>query len=194
MLRYLLLALLVTTTTGCARFIDGAIHDMTIQTVNADGATCFIENEDLRYKIYAPQTIKMTGTNKPLNIRCLAPGNREKTVIVEPNINKTAYWNALNGFVGMLYDYDANALYEFPKLIVVDFSDMAPQPMPVPHYDRMLKDYNYMRGYEEFRPGMPALLSDMDQQVHKLEPRRTDDAVTSGVGGKADLKPMVVND
>lgn len=160
------------TLAGCARFINGSTQQITIETPGADGAACFIENEEFRYKIYAPQTITITKSFYPLNVRCLAPGNRQKIVTVRPKVQETTFMNAANGFVpGMAVDYNSRAFYKFPELVVVDFTDMAPGQMPRPHYDRLLEQHPELRGWEEFRPGLPALQRDMNEPVRTLERR-----------------------
>jgi hypothetical protein len=162
MIRFLLLSVAVLAMTGCARMIQGSSQDVTIETPGADGATCFLENKEMRYKFYAPQTITLTKPRSALNVRCLAPGNREKTVVVPLRFQEETFMNAANGLIpGMLYDYESNAMYKLPPVIVVDFTDMPPQPMPLPKYDRLLRENPQLRGWEEFRPGLPALQRDL---------------------------------
>jgi hypothetical protein len=161
MRRLLLLSVAVLAVSGCARIFDGSTQRVTIETPGAEGAACFLENEEFRYKLYAPQTITMTKTRKPLHVRCLAPGNRQKEIIVTPEIEESAKWNALNLGVGAVADYESFSLYRLPDKIVVDFRDMEPKGMPTPKYDRFLRKHPELRGYEEFRPGLPALQRDM---------------------------------
>lgn len=162
----------VLSVTGCARAIDGSTQDITIETPGADGSNCYIENQEFRYRTFAPQTIKITRSFYPLNVRCLAPGNREKTVVVQPEIQSSTYWNALNGFIpGMMMDYNSRAFYKFPPVVVVDFTDMKPQPMPVPHYDKVFKENPELRGWEEWRPGRAAIESDLRDAPQSLTPR-----------------------
>ena len=187
MIRFLLLSVAVLAMTGCARIIEGSSQDVTIETPGADGATCFLENKEMRYKIYAPQTITLTKPRSPLNVRCLAPGNREKTVVVPLRFQEETFMNAVNGLApGMLYDYESNAMYKLPPVIVVDFTDMPPQPMPLPKYDRMLRENPQLRGWEEFRPGLPALqrdLYDAPVEMRKREvPVSVDEMSTEGEG------------
>lgn len=162
MIRLLLLGVALLSVSGCARMIQGSSQDVTIETPGADGATCFIENEEFRYKIYAPQTIRMTKTVYPLNVRCLAPGNRQKTVVVPLKIQEEVFMNVVNGFVpGAWFDYESRSFYKMPEKVVVDFTDMAPTTMPLPKYDRLLHENPHLRGWEEFRPGLPALQRDL---------------------------------
>ncbi|MBU0800366.1 MAG: hypothetical protein KKA05_05115 [Alphaproteobacteria bacterium] len=184
MYRFLLLSVAVLAVSGCARLIEGSTQKITIETPGADGAACFIENEEFRYKIYAPQTITITRSFYPLNVRCLAPGNRQKTVTVRPKIQEATYMNAVNGFVpGMVVDYNSRAFYKFPEKIVVDFTDMAPGMMPVPHYDRLLKENPHLRGWEEFRPGLPALQRDQYDTPVELQRR-----VVPGADNNSELR------
>lgn len=172
MKRFLLMSVAILAVSGCGRMIDGSTQRMTIETPGANGAACFIENEEFRYKIYAPQTITITRSFYPLNVRCLAPGNRQKIVTIAPKVNEHTFMNAVNGFVpGMALDYNSRAFYKFPEHVVVDFTDMAPGPMPSPHYDRLLQDHPELRGWEEFRPGMPAPQRDLYDEVPTLQRR-----------------------
>lgn len=172
MIRFLLLGVAVLAVSGCARVIEGSSQDVTIETPGADGATCFIENEEFRYKTYAPQTIRMTKTIYPLTVRCLAPGNRDKTVVVPLKIQEETFMNVVNGLLpGMWYDYESRAFYKLPETIVVDFTSMAPQPMPLPKYDQLLKKNPHLRGWEEFRPGQPALQRDLYDEAIEMRRR-----------------------
>lgn len=172
MKNFLLMTAAIMAVSGCGRIIDGSSQRITIDTPGANGAACFIENEEFRYKIYAPQTITITRSFYPLNIRCLAPGNRQKTVTVEPKINESTFMNAANGFIpGMAVDYNSRSFHKFPEHIVIDFTDMPPGPMPAPHYDRLLKDHPDLRGWEEFRPGHSALQRDLYEETPTLQRR-----------------------
>lgn len=172
MIRILLMTAAVMALSGCARVIEGSSQSMTIETPGANGATCFIENQEFRYKIYAPQTIRITRSYYPFDVRCLAPGNRQKTVTVAPKIQEATYMNAANGFIpGMLVDYNTRSFYKFPELVIVDFTDMAPRQMPAPHHDKLLKENPHLRGMEEFRPGLPALQRDAYDEAQPLRPR-----------------------
>lgn len=170
--RILLMTVAVMALSGCARMIDGSTQLMTIETPGANGANCYIENEEFRYRLYAPQTVRITRSFYPLNVRCLAPGNRQKTVTLVPKIQESTFMNAANGFIpGMMVDYNSRAFYKFPETVVVDFTDMKPERMPPPHHDLLLRENPHLRGMEEFRPGLPALQSDGHGNVHELRKR-----------------------
>ena len=187
MIRFLLLSVAVLAMSGCARVIQGSTQDVSIETPGADGATCFIENEEFRYKTYAPQTIRMTKTVYPLNVRCLAPGNRQKTVVVPLKIQEETFMNVVNGLLpGMWYDHESRAFYKMPSKIVVDFTEMAPTAMPLPKYDRLLQENPHLRGWEEFRPGQPALQRDMYEETQELRRREVPVSATEGQSSVAD--------
>ena len=194
MIRFLLLRFAVQAMSGCARIIEGSSQEVTIETPGADGATCFLENKEMRYKIYAPQTITLTKPRSPLNVRCLAPGNREKTVVVPLRFQEETFMNAANGLIpGMLYDYESNSMYKLPPVIVVDFTDMQPQPMPLPKYDRMLRENPQLRGWEEFRPGLPALQRDLYDSPVELRRREVPVSDEMSTEGEA-LPPQAIAD
>lgn len=185
MRRLLLMSVAVLAVSGCARVIDGATQRVSIETPGAEGAACFLENEEFRYKLYAPQTITMTKTRKPLHVRCLAPGNRQKEIIVTPEIEQSTYANATNLFTGAFIDYETASMYRLPDTIVVDFTDMAPMGMPPPKYDRFFAQHPELRGMEEFRPGQAALQSDMYDMPVPLRRRETPGEGDSVIGGGA---------
>lgn len=91
---------------GCAHAVR-PVERITIETPGAEGAICFVERPGYRQRVWAPQTVTVEKTMKPLGITCRASGNREQTVVFDPSKERTAEWG----------DF-------FPRKILVDFREV----------------------------------------------------------------------
>ena len=146
--------------TGCSTIIDKPTQNVRIETPGTEGAICYLEREDYRTRVWAPKTIRINKAQDPLNVRCLAPGNREKKVVIEPTFPTSTYMNLTNLMGGALIDYQTGAMFELPEVIEVDFTGMPAKPMPLPAYQQLLEEYPAIADLEEFRPGRSALQRD----------------------------------
>lgn len=167
-LRFAAVALLLA---SCSTVIDGQIQDVTIETAGADNTLCYMQNREFSFRFYPPQTLKVTKSSDPYTIRCLAPGNREKTLVVEPKVSDNAYWNIANAGLGAPADHLSAAMYELPDKIVIDFEGMQAGGYPQPAYNQFFDKNPHLKGVEEFRAGQAALLRDIDAPVTTLKKR-----------------------
>lgn len=173
--------------TGCSSVVDRATQDVTVETPGAAGAQCLMEWSGHRMRIWTPKTVKITKDEGPMTVTCLAPGNREKKVVIEPITPSSYSYNFLTGFLpGALYDRDTGAMWLYPEKIVVDFTGMPVQQMPKPDYQELLDANPGLAGMEEFRPGRAALQRDKDYVAPELQPRRPDSEIFSGDEGGGD--------
>ena len=70
-----------------------------------------------------------------LIVRCMAPGNREKTILVKRELNDWVFVNVANGFIpGAAYDYFSRGAFDYPSEITVSFVGMPVKPYPLPNY------------------------------------------------------------
>ena len=168
---------------ACSSMTDGATQEITIETPGTDGAVCVLDRPGHTMRVWAPKTVRITKTADPMTVTCRAPGNREKTVVLQPDIPTSFYVNLANGLLpGAVYDYNTGAMYQYPEKVVIDFSDMRPQKMPLPDYQRVLDENPDVFDMEEWRPGIPAMQRDRDYIEPVLKTRRTDQEIFSDVG------------
>jgi hypothetical protein len=127
---------------SCASVMDKQTVQMTIKTPGANNAKCFIENKGYKYVAYSNQTIEVMKTPYDFTVRCMASGNREKTVLVKREINDWVFVNVANGFVpGATYDVLSNAIYDYPDEVSVCFDCVpkkcysSPELSCVPYYE-----------------------------------------------------------
>lgn len=171
---------------ACSTVTDGATQEVAIETPGTSGAVCVLERPGHRMRVWAPKTVRITKSSGPMTVTCRAPGNREKTVVVDPEIADTFMLNIFNGFVpGALADNNTGAMYSYPDKIAVDFSGMPPERMEKPDYQRVLDENPDIFDMEEFRPGTPALQRDRNYVSPVLQPRRTDEELFSRSGVNA---------
>jgi len=141
-MKYLLSFTALTLLAGCASVVDGQTQDVTLKTPGAENARCHIENEDMKYVIYTDQTIEIMKSPHDLEVNCLAPGNREKSVMVKREINDLVAGNVVTGVVpGIAYDYFSRGGFEYPEVITVDFTGMKTKSYGLPaHYTEDLNE------------------------------------------------------
>lgn len=167
-LRFAAVALLLA---SCSTVIDGQIQDVTIETAGADNTLCYMQNREFSFRFYPPQTLKVTKSSDPYTIRCLAPGNREKTLVVEPKVSDNVFWNATNVGTGVPVDHLSAAMYELPDKIVINFEGMPAGGYSQPGYNQFFDKNPHLKGMEEFRAGQAALLRDIDAPTTTLQKR-----------------------
>lgn len=174
---------------SCATAIQGQTQRVMIETPGVEDAVCRIQNSQFRYVVYPPRLMNIQRSAEPYAVECIAPGNRFKTVMLKPTIDKMASLNIFNLVMpGATVDYISNAAFKFPELVAVDFTGMPPQAMPEPAHMRMFAQNPDIVGVEEFRPHWPALIRDKDSVPMEL--RRTDRALA----GMNALNPSVISD
>lgn len=163
--------------TSCAYTFDKTIQPITIKTPGAQGAVCHVYVDGLRHRMKPPQTININKSKEDLIVECLAPGNRAQTVVIEPAVSDNAFLNTFTGIVpGLAWDSASGALYEYPSIVYVDFTNLALKPEPLPAQNnpdiRQPEEYNL----EEFRSKQPRLNSDkyaVPVEIQKRQPQQS---------------------
>ncbi len=187
MIRQLRYAAVVLLLASCSTVMDGQIQDVTIETVGANNTLCYMQNREFSFRFYPPQTLKVTKSADPYTIRCLAPGNREKTIVVAPKVSDNIFWNATNVGTGVPVDHLSAAMYELPDKIVINFEGMIASGYAQPGYNEFFDRNPHLKGMEEFRPGQAALLRDVDAPDQSLKKREGategTDTISSPEGG-----------
>lgn len=155
---------------SCSTILDRSTQEMRVETPGAEGAMCYLKRPGMLQKVYPPQTVRLTKTSDDIEVRCLALGNREKTIMVEAMMSSNVMLNISNGFIlGALYDYDTGALFKYPEVVRVDFTGTEVSAMPLPDYQKMLLKNPMLQDMEEFRPGKSALQRDRYNEPVTLE-------------------------
>ncbi|PJB69765.1 MAG: hypothetical protein CO093_09645 [Alphaproteobacteria bacterium CG_4_9_14_3_um_filter_47_13] len=170
MARFLALLLAALVLSSCASMFGNATQEITFLTPGVNDSICFISNGDINYRVWPPEKIRVSKRPGTMEVTCLADGNREKIVMIEPEHVSTALANGFNGFApGLFIDYETGALFEYPNTISVDFSDMAATAMPLPGYHKHLMENPQLFGMEEFHTGRAALIKDKNAKAYKLQ-------------------------
>lgn len=143
--------------TACGTVIDHPTQHVTVKTPGTTNARCVLENRDMRYVSYTDQKIEIMKSPNDLVVNCKAPGNRERTVVVQRGINGWSVLNVSNGFVpGTAYDYFSRGLFDYPEEIEVSFLHDPIKQYDLPQY--MSEDLNTNHQYnkiEHMGPGVP---------------------------------------
>lgn len=157
---------------GCASVMGHSTQEVTFLTPGAHDSVCIIDNGETLYKAYPPQRINLSKRSGDLKVRCIADGNRERTIEIPQESSSLSLANASNGFIpGLLVDSQTGALYEYPDTISVDFTNIPSRPMERPNYDKHIDENPDLYGMEEFHPGRAALIRDKYTVKHDLKKR-----------------------
>ncbi|MCD8497741.1 MAG: hypothetical protein LRZ85_06445 [Alphaproteobacteria bacterium] len=146
---------------GCAYVTDGAVQDITVRTPGANNAECKLSVGSVNYMYQPPMTRSIQKSGEIMEVDCWAPGNRHKVVYIKPGIGTATAFNAPMGMApGFAWDYTSKAIYKYPEVVDVDFTQTEVKPFPLPAQNqddiRQPEDYDL----EEFSPGLPRLNSD----------------------------------
>ena len=163
---------------ACAYAIDGAVQDVKFVSPGANGAACNVFVEGLKHKVKPPQTLNLFKSKEDLVVDCMAPGNRRKVVYIKPQIESSTAWNAANAGIGLPWDYASAAMYRYPDIIEVNFTDTPvkdPAP-PAQNNPDIRQPENYI--LEEFSPSSPQLNRDRD--APPVEILRRGESASSG--------------
>lgn len=163
---------------ACAYTFDGAIQPVEFKTPGATNAVCNVFIEKVKYVVRPPQTVNLFKSYDTLTVDCLAPGNRRKVVYIEPTIENSSYGNLANGGVGYAWDAASQALWKYPDIVEVNFTDTPVKEFGLPAQNapdiRQPEEYKI----EEYSPSTPSMNSDKD--APPIEILRREGAVVSG--------------
>jgi len=157
---------------ACAYAVEKGYQPLTIRTPGAQNAVCDVWADNVRYRYYPPATRNVKNSKEDLIVHCLAPGNRERKVVIRPEIADSFAGNVVTGFVpGASWDYASGAMFTFPDVVEVDFSAMEPRAMPPPVHNNPdnLQPEDYI--LEEFGPTVPYMNSDRYRKPLPLQRR-----------------------
>lgn len=187
---------------ACAYVQDGAIQPVEFKTPGASNAVCNVYIEKVKYVVRPPQTVNLFKSYDTLKADCLAPGNRRKVVYIEPDIERSSYGNIATAGVGYAWDAASQALWKYPDIIEVNFTDTPVKGFDLPAQNapdiRQPEDYEI----EQYSPSAPSLNSDKNAPPIEIL-RREGASVQSSSnnfalseppsgthGGKGDLQPV----
>lgn len=157
---------------ACAYTFDREYQAVTLRTTGAKDAVCDVWAAKIRYKYYPPQTRNLKNAPEDLVIKCYAPGNRSREVVIQPRIEDSTYGNVVNGLVpGVIVDYTSGSMFGYPDSIDIDFTHIPYSTMPQPAHnntDIMNSDKYYL---EEYRPGEPRMNNDRFEKDYPLQRR-----------------------
>ena len=172
MVRSIAIILAALALSSCSTVLEDVSQDLTINIVGTGEAHCHLSQTERLYRAYAPTIIRVQKSESPMTVRCLAPGNREQTVVLPSKISDVTVANIANGVIpGATYDYFSGGMFKYPDTVTFDFTNMPPKSYPLPDYQLVFDRSPDIMGMEEFRPGKSALIRDMGQTVEPLRRR-----------------------
>ena len=157
---------------ACAYAVDKGYQPLTIRTPGAQDAVCDVMANKVRYRFYPPATRNVKNSKEDLIVHCLAPGNRERKVVIRPDIADAFAGNVVTGFIpGASWDYASGAMFRYPDTVDVDFTTMKPKPMPGPVHNNPDNIQPEEYRLEEFRPNTSYLHEDQYRKPLPLQRR-----------------------
>jgi len=153
---------------GCAYVMDGGSQRVKFETPGARDAVCYASVNGTKYTVKPPQVVSLYKAKDDLIVDCRAPGNRHKKIVIEPQIEGSSGWNAANAGVGYVWDYASSAIYRYPDIIEVNFTDTPLSESPLPSHNN--PDVRQPETYqlEEFLPGVPLMNGDKGKQEPEI--------------------------
>ncbi len=130
----ILLSLSLVALAGCSSIIETPSQKIEIVTPGAKISWCDLHIGNMIYRAEPPQILTIKKTDHPIEVKCLASGNRMKTTVVEPRLSRYAAGNVVTAGIGVAYDYASGALFNYPERIIVDFTQEIASPSPLPSY------------------------------------------------------------
>lgn len=178
MLRHFFALAPLTVLVACAYAIDGSVQDVKFSTPGAYGAECSVYVEKVRYIVHPPQTINIFKSKGELEVDCMAPGNRRRKVFIEPSVEDSSAFNLAHGGAGYAWDYASGALWRYPDVVEVDFTDAPTTGEELPAHNRpdIRAPEDHM--LEEFSPGQPRM--NADRYVQPVEILRRQKPAAAG--------------
>jgi hypothetical protein len=157
---------------GCAYAFESQLQDVRIETPGAYNARCIVDVDGFRYKFNPPETVNIKKSKEDMLIDCRAPGNRTRTMTISPRDSEVSNYNFAHGYVlGGAVDYISGAAFQYPDIILVDFTGMEniPEDLPAHNAPDVIQPEEY--DLEEFLPSQPRLNSDRYAVPNEIQKR-----------------------
>lgn len=115
-------AAVVVLVAGCSTLVKKPYQHVRIETPGVENVDCILETGKNRYRVLAPNSIMVERSSHDMHITC----EKAFYFTTKKMVESKYQWNwvaanASNGVVpGVAVDYTTNAIYEYPKTIVMD--------------------------------------------------------------------------
>ncbi len=119
---------------ACSSVMETPNQKIEFTTPGAINAYCDVVVGGTTYQVYPPQEITVLKSRKPMTLNCRAPGNRDKSIVIESRVANTTFANVLNGGAGAFYDYGTGAMFKYPDKVFIDFSSERASSYSLPAY------------------------------------------------------------
>lgn len=177
---------------SCAYFQDQSYQTLKIETPGAANAVCHVTINKLKYLFYPPEAQTVIKSGDPMKVACKAPGNRDKTIMVEAAVEGSTSNNVFGpGLIGLGWDNASDAMYTYPDTVYVDFNDVPVMDMPMPQHNNPDINQPEEHTLEEFLPTNPMMNKDKNRKTQTWQ-RKGDfgDVDANPTLGKGDLQPV----
>lgn len=129
MKRFLLLAAIISLTTGCASIVNGTSQSLSVtarqQTGEPVTATCTLTNNKGSWFATTPGSVVVSRSYNDLAVNCISLGLPTGTAIAKSVTKGMAFGNILfGGVIGAGVDMSTGAAYDYPPVITVTMGEI----------------------------------------------------------------------
>lgn len=123
--RLIIVAIMITSLSGCASITGSSTQNISIQTRQSDGkevseAKCELINKRGTYFVTTPGTITISRSNDDLQVTCRKEGFENGRAGVVSNTKGSMFGNIiLGGGIGAIVDHNNGSAYEYPSFVQV---------------------------------------------------------------------------
>lgn len=137
MKRFVIPALLLLTTSGCASIVNGTNQPLSVETrmkgASVAGANCKLLNDKGAWFVTTPGSVTVHRSYEDLKIQCEKDGVQPGISSVKSSTKGMAFGNILfGGVIGAGVDMANGSAYDYPPLIQVEMADTTIIAPPAP--------------------------------------------------------------
>lgn len=149
---------------SCSTIINGSTQQVMFKAEGADDVYCDARTgvNDYRFIVRPPAKVWVQRAKEPIYLDCNAPGNRVVHTKVPSNLAEASYLNAVTAGTTLAWDATSGAMYEYPDVVVIDFTNSVARNQPLPAYENRGALDPRAQGIEYMGADTPVLESDKD--------------------------------
>ncbi|PCJ71884.1 MAG: hypothetical protein COA62_04800 [Rhodobiaceae bacterium] len=124
---------------GCSTIVNGSSQQISVQTPNANGASCELKSPDGQYFVTTPGTVTVSKSKHDLAVKCTKDGFSDGITTISSTFEGMTLGNVLiGGVIGVGVDAASGAMNQYPNSIQVQMQKLKPSdnaPTDAPQND-----------------------------------------------------------
>ena len=112
---------------GCSTIVNGSSQQISVQTPNANGASCELKSPDGQYFLTTPGTVTVAKSKHNLAVKCTKDGFSDGITTITSTFEGMTLGNVLiGGVIGVGIDAASGAMNQYPNSIQVQMQKLKP--------------------------------------------------------------------